>query len=277
MSQWCLPSDLPSAITSPSFSLPPSLTPSLSPSPPTAPAAARELGGGRCLLLPLRALQLLHQGQAQPDSACALHEAPAQREPQETPALAEGPARGRGGPRLHLHHSQMPVFRHRSDLALCLHVLLTLPVCLRVFSPRHISSSPRHVVDGFFFCWSCCCPSGQWTNALGLRSTSNVGEILFLFFFFDYYVISESPEAHSCAPNKTLQQSSAATATAKVPINVLSAIKDVLRRGMKATSVGGARRQRQLRQQQEGQGSRRGNDDSSPAETKCLRRSFVRA
>lgn len=96
-------------------------------------------------------------------------------------------------------------------------------------------------------------------------------------FFFDYYVISESPEAHSCAPNKTLQQSLAATATAKVPINVLSAIKDVLRRGMKATSVGGARRQRQLRQQQEGQRSRRGNDDSSPAETKCLRRSFVRA
>lgn len=275
MSQWCLPSDLPSAITSPSFSLPPSLTPSLSPSPPTAPAAARELGGGRCLLLPLRALQLLHQGQAQPDSACALHEAPAQREPQETPALAEGPARGRGGPRLHLHHSQMPVFRHRSDLALCLHVLLTLSLCLRVFSPRHISSSPRHVVDGFF----------PLVLLLSIWTVDKRSRFEFDFkrrgdsfsFFFDCYVFSVSPEAHSCAPNKTLLQSSAATATAKVPINVLSAIKDVLRRGMKATSVGGARRQRQLRQQQEGQRSRRGSDDSSPAETKCLRRSFVRA
>lgn len=90
---------------------------SLARSPPTAPAAARKRGGGWCLLLPLCAVQLLDQGQAQPDPACALYEAPTQWEPQEASALAEGPARGGGGPQLHLYHPQMPFFRYRSEHA----------------------------------------------------------------------------------------------------------------------------------------------------------------
>lgn len=71
-------------------------------------------------------------------------------------------------------------------------------------------------------------------------------------------------------------QSLAATATAEVPINVPSAIKDVLRRGSEATVVGGARWQRQLRQQ-ESQKNRDSNDDSSTTETKCLHCSFITA
>lgn len=93
--------------------------------PPTAPAAARERSGGWCLLLPLCAVQLLDQGQAQPNTACALYEAPTQWEPQEASTLAEGPARGGGRSQLHLHHPQMPFFRYRSD-----HAPVAISVCL---------------------------------------------------------------------------------------------------------------------------------------------------
>lgn len=110
VSRWCLASYLLSRITSFFFF---SLSFCVSPSPSTAPAAARKRGGGWCLLLPLRAVQLLDQGQAQPDPACTLHEAPTQWEPSEASAPAEGPARGGGGPQLHLHHPQMPYFRYR--------------------------------------------------------------------------------------------------------------------------------------------------------------------
>lgn len=126
VSRWCLASYLPSAITS-FFSL------SLSLFSPTAPAAARKRCGGRCLLLPLRAVQLLDQGQAQPHPACALHEAPTQREPQEASALAERPARRGGRPQLYLHHPQMPHCRYRSEHDpggfVCVWLLFTLSVC----------------------------------------------------------------------------------------------------------------------------------------------------
>lgn len=88
---------------------------SLASSPLTAPAAARKRSGGRCLLLPLRALQLLNQGQAQPHPACALHEAPTQWESQEASASAERPSRGGRGSQFHLYHSQMPFLRYRSE------------------------------------------------------------------------------------------------------------------------------------------------------------------
>lgn len=78
----------------------------------TAFAATRERRGGRVLLLPLCAVQLLHQGQAEPHPARPVHEAPAQREPAQAAAAAEGPARGRGGAERHLHHPQVSVCRH---------------------------------------------------------------------------------------------------------------------------------------------------------------------
>lgn len=58
----------------------------------------------------------------------------------------------------------------------------SLPLCVCVCSLLGIFPLLPDMVLMVFFCWSCCCPSGQWTNALGLSSTSNVGEILFLFF-----------------------------------------------------------------------------------------------
>lgn len=76
---------------------------------PAAPAAARERRGGGELLLPLRPVQLLHQGQAQPHPARALHEASAQRESAQAAAAAEGPSGGGRRPGPDLYHPQVPL------------------------------------------------------------------------------------------------------------------------------------------------------------------------
>lgn len=68
----------------------PVLTPLLSLS-LSAPAEARERGQPGVLLLLLRRVRLLHQGQAQPGAARALREASADRGPAQAPAPPAGP------------------------------------------------------------------------------------------------------------------------------------------------------------------------------------------
>lgn len=62
----------------------------------SALAKARERSKSRVLLLLLRSLRLLHQGQAEPGTTCPLSEAPADRGPAQAPVT---PARAgtRGG------------------------------------------------------------------------------------------------------------------------------------------------------------------------------------